>query len=74
VGERFDIEGVREQTRSRLAQALVALLFLVATLLVVLTAFDKLSVEEAKDLAATVLGPVVAVTGTALGFYFGGRR
>jgi hypothetical protein len=74
VGRPYDPEPRREETRSRLAIALVALLFLVATLLIVFTAAALLSIEEAKDLAATVLSPVVAVTGTALGFYFGGHR
>jgi hypothetical protein len=38
-----------------------------------LTAANLLTSDEAKDLAAAVLSPVIAVTGTALGFYFGGR-
>jgi amino acid permease len=52
---------------------LAVLVFLVALLLVIFTATNLLTSNESKDLAAAVLSPVVAVTGTALGFYFGGR-
>jgi hypothetical protein len=52
---------------------LAVLVFFVALLLVIFTATNLLTSNEAKDLAAAVLSPVVAVTGTALGFYFGGR-
>jgi len=37
----------------------------------VLTAANALSLEQAKDLAAVVFSPIVVLTGTALGFYFG---
>jgi len=73
-GREIDLETVREKTRSRLAQLLVVLLVLVALSLIGLTAWGKLSIDEAKDLAGTVLSPLIAVTGTALGFYFGGRQ
>jgi hypothetical protein len=74
LGKPFDLEEVREKTRRNLALILAALLFIVAILLVSLTATGDLKVETTKDLAASVLSPVVAVTGTALGFYFGGHR
>jgi hypothetical protein len=74
VSRRVDLETVREETRSRLAQVLVALLVVVALSLVGLTAWGKLSIDQAKDLAGVVLSPLVAVTGTALGFYFGGHH
>jgi hypothetical protein len=73
VGGKFDPEPVREKTRRQLALILAVLLFLIAILLVVFTATDLLTSVQSKDLAAAVLSPVVAVTGTALGFYFGGR-
>jgi len=47
---------------------------MVALMLIIFTATDLLSDSQAKDLAASVLSPIVAVTGTALGFYFGGHR
>jgi hypothetical protein len=74
LGEKYDPAPVREKTRRQLALILAALLFLIAIALVVFTATDLLSSNQAKDLAAAVLSPVVAVTGTALGFYFGGRQ
>jgi hypothetical protein len=73
-GGEYDPRPLRERTRSRLAQALVGALILVTLGLVVLTAFDAITVDEAKDLAVAVLSPLVAITGTALGFYFGGRK
>ena len=73
-GKRFDPNPVREQTRSLLAQALVALLVVVSILLIVFVATGNINIDDAKDLAGTVLSPLIAVTGTALGFYFGGHR
>jgi len=64
----------REKTRGLLALGLTLLLFSIALLLVIFTATDLLTSGETKDLAASVLSPVVAVTGTALGFYFGAHR
>ena len=74
VGGKYDPSEVRERTRRQLALILAVLLFLIAFLLLIFTAADLLTTDQAKDLAASVLSPVVAVTGTALGFYFGGRR
>jgi formate/nitrite transporter FocA (FNT family) len=73
VGPRYDPAELRERTRSRLALLLAGVVVALALLLVVFTATDLLSSNQAKDLAAAVLSPVIAVTGTALGFYFGGR-
>jgi hypothetical protein len=53
---------------------LVALLVAVALCLVVFTATDLLSIDEAKDLAVAVLSPITVLTGTVFGFYFGGHR
>jgi hypothetical protein len=73
-GPRYDPNPVREQTRSLLAQALVALLIAVSLMLIVFVALGDIDTNSAKDLAGTVLSPLIAVTGTALGFYFGGHR
>jgi hypothetical protein len=32
--------------------------------------FDWLSIEESKELAATVLTPIIGILGTCIGFYF----
>lgn len=74
VGETIDLETIREQTRSYIAKALVLLLVAVTLALIGLTAWHRLSVGDAKDLAGAVLSPLIAVTGTALGFYFGGHH
>jgi hypothetical protein len=50
------------------------LLGLTALALIVLTAAGCLSIDETKDLAVSIFTPLVAVTGAALGFYFGGHR
>lgn len=74
VGRPYDPAPVREATRSWLAKALVWLLIGVAAALIVAPSADLLTVEESKTLALAVLSPLVAVTGTALGFYFGGQK
>jgi hypothetical protein len=69
--EKYDPGKHRELTRARLAAGLVGLLGVLALLLVVLTCVGCFTVEEAKDLATIVFSPIVVLTGTALGFYFG---
>jgi hypothetical protein len=71
LGEKFDPAEHREHTRARLAAGLAVLLAIVGILLIVLTATKALTLDEAKDLAAVVFSPIVVLTGTALGFYFG---
>jgi|SRR5919197_1024308 hypothetical protein len=74
VGGKYDPSEVREKTRRQLALILAALLAIIALCLLTFVATNLLTDGEAKDLAAAVLSPIVAVTGTALGFYFGGQR
>ncbi len=69
----FDPRPIRETTRSKIAIRLVWLLVLVSLALIGLTAGGLLTIDEAKDLAGAVLSPIIAVTGTALGFYYGGH-
>jgi hypothetical protein len=69
----YDPRPLREKTRSKIALKLVWLLVLVAASLIGLTAGGLLTIDEAKDLAGAVLSPIIAVTGTALGFYYGGH-
>jgi hypothetical protein len=64
-------EEKREDTRRYLAIGLAILLGIVALLLIALTADDDLTLGEAKDLALAIYSPIVVLTGTALGFYFG---
>ncbi len=71
-GEKYDPAPDRENTRSWLAKALVWLLFLISLGLLAGVMVGELSSLQAKDLALAVLSPLVALTGAALGFYFGG--
>ncbi len=67
----YNIAAAREQTRATLAGGLAVLLGIVALLLIGLTAFNALAIGDAKDLAEVIFNPIVVLTGTALGFYFG---
>ncbi len=71
IGEPYDPSEHREHTRARLAEGLAVLLAIVAILLIALTAAKCISVNDAKDLASVIFSPIVVLTGTALGFYFG---
>jgi hypothetical protein len=73
-GKPYDPEPLREETRSKVAYALVGLLISVSLLLIGFTATDLLKIDETKDLALAILSPVVAITGTVFGFYYGGHR
>lgn len=73
LGQPYDPRPLREKTRSRLAQILVWLLVVASLTLIGATAAGWLTLDEAKTLAGVVFSPLIAVTGTALGFYFGGR-
>jgi hypothetical protein len=65
----FNLEEAQEKTRAEIAKALTTLLISTVTLLVVLAAAGTLALDK----SASLLSSVVAVTGTALGFYFGSR-
>lgn len=73
-GKEYDPRPIREETRSWLARVLVYLLVAVTLTLIGLTAGGLLTIDEAKDLAGAILSPLIAVTGTALGFYYGGHH
>lgn len=70
----YDPAPDREETRSWLAKALVLLLAAVSLALIACVATELISVDAASDLALAVLSPLVALTGAALGFYFGGEH
>jgi hypothetical protein len=73
-GPDYDPTPRREKTRSELAIGLLALLAVVALSLIGLTAWHRLAPDTTKDLVEGILSPLIAVTGTALGFYFGGHH
>jgi hypothetical protein len=64
----------REVVRAALAVALVGAVIAISVGLILLTAFNKLSMNETKDLALAVLAPLLAVSATVFGFYYGGHR
>jgi hypothetical protein len=68
-----DLEPERERKRGYLAAALVGV-FGVVVLGSPLTLAFGADVEELKSLLEVILPPVIALTGTAVGFYFGGHR
>jgi hypothetical protein len=66
----FDPEPGRERVRALVAGALIALLALLscATLIAVVAGADP---DRVRPIAEIVLPPVVALCGSAIGFYFG---
>jgi len=73
-GPDYDPTPRREKTRSELAIGLLVLLAFVSLSLIGLTAWHRLAPDTTKDLVEGILSPLIAVTGTALGFYFGGHH
>lgn len=81
--EPSNIELQREQTRSRLAIELVKLLSgTIITILVIhilnicllsTKGKEKVNFEASKDVAGQILSPLVTLTATGIGFYFGSR-
>jgi hypothetical protein len=74
IGGKYDPLPRREKTRSWLALGLVGLLALLTSALVGLTAAKALAIDDTKDLIDGILSPLIALTGAALGFYFGGHH
>ena len=65
------IEVSRERVRGVLAVTLLLLLGVVILSLLLAAIADWLTTTEVKDLLDPLITPLVALTGTALGFYFG---
>ncbi len=72
--EPYDPAEDRETARRRLAYGLLFLLSVIAISLLGAAYADWITNDEAKNLAQAILAPVVVLTGTALGFYFGGKN
>jgi hypothetical protein len=69
TGADYNLVKAQEETRSHLARWLLYLLIGTVVLSISLLAAGRLTTDD----VGSVLSPVVALTGTALGFYFGGR-
>jgi hypothetical protein len=72
--EAYDPAKDREDARRRLAYSLLALLCFVAVSILLAEFTGLINLDEAKDLAVAIFSPIVALVGTALGFYFGGNH
>jgi hypothetical protein len=68
------IETRQETVRGRLAQWLVLASIVLIAFLAVAVAANWLNADELKTSVAVLLSPLVALTGSAAGFYFGGKR
>ncbi len=68
------IEEKQEKTRGAIAGALVALLFIIIIASFAAVWLKVQTVAEVKALLEVILAPVVALVGSATGFYFGGRK
>jgi enoyl-CoA hydratase/carnithine racemase len=69
----YDPAEDREKARRLLAYALLALLATVVFALLGADFAGWIELNDTKDLAASILSPIVVLVGTALGFYFGGQ-
>jgi hypothetical protein len=69
----YDPAEDREKARRLLAYGLLALLTTVVVALLAADFAGWIELDDTKDLAASILSPIVVLVGTALGFYFGGQ-
>jgi len=70
----FDPNPARESVRGLIAQWLVLLLAGIVTAAFWFAAWRPDARDSLKDLLQVVLGPVVALVGSATGYYFGSER
>lgn len=68
------IETRQETVRGRLAQWLISASIALIAFLAVALAANWLNSDELKTAVAVLLSPLVALAGSATGFYFGGKR
>lgn len=71
--KRWDPEPAREKLRGYIAGGLVLLLAGIVAAAWLALWSDVATEPEIKDLLGVVMTPVVALVGSALGFYFGGK-
>jgi hypothetical protein len=64
---------MQENTRARMALGLLLLLAIVVFVLLGAAISHKLVVGDVRDLAAVLVTPLVALAGSATGFYFGSK-
>ncbi len=69
-----ELERRREDTRRWLAFALVATFAIVVLVALGAVVLGGTSVDDIKSILEVLIPPLVALTGSALGFYFGSRE
>ena len=69
----YDPEPARDRLRGWLAVALLAMLAVVVAAAWVSLWWSLATEAEIKDLLGVILPPIVALVGSAIGFYFGGK-
>jgi len=72
-GQNYDPRPHREKIRGIIAIILVITLVAVIGIILYKELWQKTEAVEIKDIAATILTPLIAVVGTVLGFYFGSK-
>lgn len=73
IEREYDPEPEREQVRARIAQGLTLAVILIALGTFAFLAADILSADDMEPLQL-FFTPLITLTGTALGFYFGGQQ
>jgi hypothetical protein len=68
------IDEAQEKTRGWIALALVCILLLIVVASFASLWLTSLKVADVKGLLEVILAPVVALVGSATGFYFGGKK
>jgi hypothetical protein len=70
----FSTQEHNARTQRHLALAIFGLVAVVSLGLLAGIVFKSWDTAEAKDIAAVVLGPIVAIFGTVVGFYYGSDK
>jgi hypothetical protein len=69
----FNIEEAQEKTRGAIAAGLVGLLFMLV-IFAFMSLWSKADPKDLKTLLDMLLAPIIALVGSATGFYFGGKK
>ena len=71
--ESFNISKAQEKVRGRIAQGLIVMLAIVILLAFISLWHYRSSFADLEKLMTIIFGPVIALVGTAIGYYFGGK-
>ena len=73
ISEEYDPRPQEDQARRNIAYLLIALLFVLISGILILTAFQTIEIKDIKEFAV-ILGPVVTLVSAATGFYYGTKN